>query len=65
MKQSDINDQIFEGDNVIDPMDGERRTISSFGEFSDDGNATVFMTDGGVMGLNEITSDMIRLDGEL
>ena len=47
------------GDRILDPMDGERRTVS---HFSEDGQS-VFMTDGGVMGLDECKD--ILLPGEL
>lgn len=48
-----IDSEIFAGDHVLDRMDNTIRTISHFGEI-DGSDATVFMTDGGCMGIKEI-----------
>lgn len=54
MKMSDIRETIFEGDKVLDRMDNNSvREIARF-QTHDDGNVSVFMTDGGVIGLDEI-----------
>jgi hypothetical protein len=47
------------GDRVIDPLDGEIREVSYI--FLED----VYMTDGGVMGLSEITHENLFLPGEV
>lgn len=60
MKVSDINVLIFEGDTVIDRMDGTRREIQFF-HIHDERDASVYMVDGGVMGLNEIRFDDIQI----
>ena len=47
------------GDRILDPLDNERRTVS---HFSKDGQS-VFMEDGGVMGIDECID--ILLPGEI
>ena len=61
MKSFDINKHIFEGDHIIDPLDGEERTISGFVVHSVD-EASVNLTDGGVMNISEIKYDTINED---
>lgn len=64
MKPTDIGKSICLEDYVIDRQDGgELRQIARFGEI-DRGDATVFMADGGVMALSEISSDDILLESE-
>lgn len=49
-----IDSEIFAGDHVRDPIDGEIRTVSHFGEIDGD-QASVFLVDGGVIGIGELT----------
>ena len=44
---------IYPGDRVRDPLDGEYRTVSNVE------NMTVYMTDGGAMGLRECTDILL------
>lgn len=60
MRATDINELIFEGDTVIDNMDDSRRIVSGF-VVHDENQVTVNMEDGGVMGLDEISFDDIRI----
>jgi hypothetical protein len=60
MKTTEINVLIFEGDLVKDNLDdGKLRRVSHFHDHGDD-TASVYMTDGGVMGLDEISFDDIE-----
>ena len=52
------------GDWIVDRMDDNRlRKISYF--MGDEGDESVYMEDGGVMGINEITRDDVYLPGEI
>jgi hypothetical protein len=53
MKPREINSYIFTNDTVLDHMDDTVRKIERF-QIHDDNDASVFMTDGGVIGLKEI-----------
>ena len=60
MRTKDINVLIFDGDLVKDNMDeGRLRRVSEIQDHGD-GTASVYMTDGGVMGLDEISLDDIE-----
>lgn len=61
LQTRDIGHAVLVGDYVRDPMDGEIRTISGF-EIYDEVEAAVLFEDGGIMGLNELTTDDISLD---
>lgn len=61
MLVNEINKMIFEGDCVIDHLDNDNvREIASF-QIHDKYLATVYMTDGGVMGLDEIDFNDITI----
>ena len=61
----DIETYVCTGDYIADPMDeGRYREIASF-TVHNETNVTVNMTDGGVMGLDEITYQMIYLESEI
>ena len=61
----DIESQICTGDYFKDPMDSDRLREIASSTIHSENSVTVNMTDGGVMGLDEITSDMILLELEL
>jgi hypothetical protein len=64
MRTTEINVLIFEGDLVKDNMDdGKLRRVSHFHDHGDD-TASVYMTDGGVMGLDEISFNDIQSSWE-
>lgn len=62
MRTNDINVLIFEGDHVLDNKDNAVREIKRIDDHGDD-TASVYMIDGGVMALSEISFDDIRLVG--
>jgi hypothetical protein len=62
-RQDFENGLVCTGDFVIDHLNHETRQIESI-ECADD-FCSVLMTDGGVMGLEEISFDDIRLEDEL
>ena len=58
----DIETQICTGDYIND--DGDIRQITGF-EVYDDVDATVLLAGGGIMGIGEVTGDMILLESEV
>lgn len=65
MQTNDIDKLIFIGDHVSDRMDdGRLREITGFGEITGQ-SATVFMEDGGVMGLDEIKLEDICIQSAI
>ena len=65
MRVSDFKEGLIcEGDFVVDRMDDEIRQIESV-TVHDETNATLNMTDGGVMGLDEVMIQDIRLESEV
>lgn len=64
MQTNDIDKLIFIGDQVADRMDdGNLREVVGFADVESD-KASVIFKDGGVMGLDEINLDDIKLNGE-
>lgn len=65
MRTNDIDKLIFIGDHVSDRMDGDRlREVTGFGEINGQ-SASVFMEDGGVMGLDEIKLEDICIESAI
>lgn len=60
MNVQDIKDgMICEGDYVLDPLDNEYREICGF-TIHDETDATVHLTDGGVMGIHECDDTLLE-----
>lgn len=64
MVESKTGVMVDVGDWVGDPLDGwEKRKVEEIRE--EDGGYTLYMRDGGVMGLDEVDRDYIWLPGEI